>query len=48
MIKRLLSTVFITFIAVSAAFAQVGQGALKGKVVDKETGEPLPFVNVKI
>lgn len=27
-------------------YAQVGQGTLKGKVVDKETGEALPFTNV--
>jgi hypothetical protein len=26
--------------------AQVGQGALKGKVVDANTGEPLPFANI--
>lgn len=30
------------------ALAQVGTGSLKGKVTDKKTGEPLPFVNVVV
>ena len=28
------------------SWAQVGQGAMKGKLTDKETGEALPFVNI--
>lgn len=45
MLKKLLAPLF--FIAISAnIFAQVGQGGLKGKVIDAGTGEPLPFVNV--
>ena len=30
------------------AFSQVGQGSLQGKIVDGETGEPLPFANVAV
>jgi outer membrane cobalamin receptor len=29
-----------------SAYAQVGTGTLRGKISDKNTGEPLPFVNV--
>ncbi|MCI5056592.1 MAG: TonB-dependent receptor, partial [Flavobacteriales bacterium] len=45
MIKRitLLLSLIITGFAVQA---QIGQGSIKGKIVDKETGETLPFVNV--
>ena len=48
MLRKLLSTVIIAFASVTMAFAQNGQGSLKGKVLDRETGEPLPFVNVVI
>jgi len=34
--------------AVLTAHAQAGAGSLKGKITDKITGEPLPFVNVVI
>ena len=45
--KKLLSLA-LTFIAISfAATAQIGTGALKGKVTD-DKGEPLPFANVII
>ena len=30
------------------AHAQVGTGSLKGKITDRNTGEPLPFVNVVV
>ncbi|MCB9183366.1 MAG: carboxypeptidase-like regulatory domain-containing protein [Flavobacteriales bacterium] len=30
------------------ALAQVGTGSLKGKITDKKSGEPLPFVNIVI
>ncbi|MFN9325098.1 MAG: carboxypeptidase regulatory-like domain-containing protein, partial [Flavobacteriales bacterium] len=31
-----------------ASFAQSGAGSLRGKITDKKTGEPLPFVNVVV
>lgn len=46
MLRKLLSTVIIAVASISLAVAQNGQGSLKGKVLDKESGEPLPFVNV--
>ena len=36
----------LVLLAPLTASAQVGSGALQGKVTDVETGEPLPFVNV--
>lgn len=45
---RKLSTLILSLLIVSAAFSQVGQGALKGKVVDAKSGEPLAFANVVI
>ena len=33
-------------LSVSSALAQGNGGTLKGKVIDKETKKPLPFVNV--
>lgn len=38
----------IAFLAMMAAEAQVGQGALKAMVTDRSTGEALPFVNVAL
>ncbi len=46
MLKRLLSTVLLITATSLAALAQ--QGSLKGKIVDGETGEPVPFVNVAV
>lgn len=46
MLKKLLSTSLLSFALIAAGYAQVGQGALKGKVTDKATKEALPFVNV--
>ncbi|MCO6498991.1 MAG: carboxypeptidase regulatory-like domain-containing protein [Vicingus serpentipes] len=47
MLKKLavLLTVFFT---VSITIAQVGQGTIKGKMVDKANGEPLPFANIVV
>lgn len=45
MLKKL--TVFVAvFFAVSIAVAQSGQGTIKGKMLDKDNGEPLAFANV--
>jgi hypothetical protein len=48
MIRNLLASLVSIIIIGTAAYAQTGQGALQGKVLDKETGEPLPFVNVAV
>lgn len=47
-LKRLLVTTLFSLSIFFASQAQVGQGALKGKVTDKESKEPLPFVNVVV
>lgn len=44
---------FFTLLGCMLSFAlyvsgQVGQGAIQGKLIDKETGEPLPFANVQV
>ncbi len=31
-----------------ALYAQTGTGSLKGKITDKKSGEPLPFVNIVV
>ncbi|WKZ66095.1 MAG: carboxypeptidase-like regulatory domain-containing protein [Flavobacteriales bacterium] len=46
MVRRLSTAVALCFIAAFPALAQVGTGSLKGKISDKKTGEPLPFVNI--
>ncbi|MEO8591503.1 MAG: carboxypeptidase regulatory-like domain-containing protein [Flavobacteriales bacterium] len=48
MVRRLFSSVALSLFAVLAAHAQAGAGSLKGKITDKISGEPLPFVNVVI
>ena len=48
MVRRLFSSVALSLFAVLTVHAQVGAGSLKGKITDKITGEPLPFVNVVI
>src|SRR5436190_4095506 len=48
MVRRLFSSVALSLFSVLAVHAQVGAGSLKGKITDKITGEPLPFVNVVI
>jgi hypothetical protein len=45
MLKKLAVLVSVLF-AVSIAIAQSGQGTIKGKMLDKSNGEPLPFANV--
>lgn len=46
MLRKLLAATLLTISSVTIVYAQIGQGALKGKVTDKETKEALPFVNV--
>ena len=47
MLKKL--AVFVTvLLSISMVYAQSGQGTIKGKMVDKETGEPLPFANIVV
>lgn len=47
MLKKLAVFVAVMFF-MSIAYAQTGQGTIKGKMLDKETGEPLPFANVVV
>lgn len=47
MLKKLTVLVAVIF-AVTVSYAQVGQGTIKGKMVDKSNGEPLPFANVVV
>lgn len=46
MTKNLFAILVTIFSLLSGAYAQ--QGSIKGKILDTETGEPLPFVNVSI
>lgn len=47
MLKKLAVFVAVIF-SISIAYAQTGQGTIKGKMLDKQTGEPLPFANVVV
>lgn len=44
-LKLLLTGIILSF---SFAFAQTGVGSIKGTIIDKESGEPLPFVKVVV
>lgn len=46
--KKLYSLLACLFVCSYSVYAQVGQGAIQGKIVDKESGEPLPFANVSV
>jgi len=46
MLRNLLLTTGFVLLSCLYAFSQ--QGALQGKITDKETGEPLPFVNIVV
>src|SRR5690606_8641574 len=48
MLRKLFFTLMIAVFPLCSVFAQVGQGALQGKILDSETGEPLPFANVVV
>ncbi|MBN4071202.1 carboxypeptidase-like regulatory domain-containing protein [Crocinitomix catalasitica] len=44
-----LKLILTTFaLSIGLVFAQTGVGSIKGKILDKETGEPLPFVKVVV
>ncbi len=44
--KKFYAVLALLFLTTTAAFAQTNVGSLKGKVYDKDTKEPLPFVTV--
>lgn len=46
MLKRLLSLFILAVVVSVGALAQAGQSEIKGKIIDKETGETMPFVNI--
>ena len=48
MLRKLLSAAVALCATISFSYAQVGQGEIKGKIIDGSTGEPLPFVNLVI
>ncbi len=45
--RFLLSVIFI-FLGYTFTLAQTGQGGVKGKVLDKESGEGVPFANISV
>ncbi len=48
MLKRYFAQLILALGLFSAGYAQTGTGGIKGKVLDSETGGPLPFVNVVV
>ncbi|MEX2380155.1 MAG: carboxypeptidase regulatory-like domain-containing protein, partial [Vicingaceae bacterium] len=48
MLRKLLFTLVLALGCVISSSAQVGQGTIKGKVLDGESGEPVPFANVTL
>lgn len=46
MLKKLLSLFILAVVVSVGAMAQAGQSEIKGKIIDKQTGEPLAFVNI--
>ncbi len=48
MLRKLLSTIALGLGLVLLVQAQTGQGTVKGKVLDSQTGEPVPFANVSL
>ena len=48
MLRKLFFTLFLAMGFAISAFAQVGQGSIKGTVTDDETGESVPFANVSL
>jgi hypothetical protein len=48
MLRNLLLAVVIVLTANVLVFSQTGTGTVKGKIVDKQTKEPIPFANVVV
>jgi len=48
MLRKILLALAIAMGCVLSVSAQVGQGTVKGKILDEETGEPVPFANVAL
>lgn len=48
MLRKLLLTLTIAFGCIFSISAQVGQGTIKGKILDGGNGEPVPFANVTL
>jgi outer membrane receptor protein involved in Fe transport len=48
MLRNLLFTIGFVLASSLFVFAQTGSGTLKGKIIDKKTKEPMPFVNVVV
>ncbi len=48
MLRKILLALAIAIGCVLSLSAQVGQGTIKGKILDDETGEPVPFANVTL
>ena len=48
MLKKYFALIITTIALFTIGHAQTGSGGIKGKVLDQETGEALPFVNVVV
>ncbi len=48
MLRNLLATLGASLFIMTSAWSQAGQSGIKGKVLDTDSGEPLPFVNVVV
>ena len=48
MLRNLLLAIGFVLTANVLVFSQVGSGSLKGKIVDKQTKEPISFANVVV
>ncbi len=48
MLRKLLLALVIAVASILPTQGQVGQGSIKGTVLDDDTGEPVPFANVQL
>ena len=46
MLRKVYATFIIFLLSATCAFAQTGK--IKGKVLDRETGEGIPFATIKV